>query len=132
MHTLSSKFGPCEGSYTDSGNLRSLAAIFVPYSDQSSILYSHLPVLIKTASFAPSTSPAPRLTMLPRGAEERLAAALSIPRIGLIGIVDGAPDTDVLIDFARRKVPEIEVPWLDEGARGLYRPVNIKAVQTTA
>ena len=126
------RVGYCESPDADSDKLRSLAAIFVPHSDQSSILYSHLPLLIKAASFAPFTSSAPRLIMLPRGAEEHLATTLSIPRVGLIGIIDGAPGAKALTDLARTKVPDVDVPWFDEGARGLYQPVNIKAVETGA
>lgn len=117
---------------TDSKNLRSMAAIFVPRSDQPTILYSHLPLLIKAASFVPFSSSAPRLVTLPKGAQERLADALSIPRVGLVGLIDGAPNGNLLMEVVKQKVLEVEVPWLTKEGRGVYTPVNIKAVQTCA
>ncbi len=107
-----------------------LAAIFVPRFDQPSILHSNLPLLIEAASLASPSSPQPSLVTLPKGADERLSAAIAIPRVGLIGLLDGAPNADLIINFIRQHVPKVEVPWLDEAARGLYRPVNIKAVET--
>lgn len=117
---------------SDPDKPEAIVAIFVPGSDQPSILYSHLPLLIKTASLASPSSPAPRLVSLPKGAEERLSAALSIPRAGLIGLMEGAPNTDSFIEFIRQQVPEVEVPWLREAAAGAYLPVNIKTIQTSA
>ena len=109
-----------------------LAAVFIPHSAQSSIMYSHLPLLVKAASLASPSHPTTRLVKLPKGAEERLSAVLSIPRTALIGLLDGAPKADILIDFIRRNVPGVEIPWFDEAARGAYMPVNIKAVHTDA
>lgn len=113
-------------------NLKPLTVVFVSRSDQPPILHSHLPLLIKTASLASPALPATRLVMLPKGAEERLGAALSIPRVGLIGLVDGAPNTASLLELIRQHVPEVEAPWLADAATAGYLPVNIKATQTTA
>jgi len=117
---------------SDPLNRKPLIAVFVPGSDQPSILYSHLPLLIKIASLAAASSPPPRLVSLPKGSEERLSAALSIPRVGLIGLIEGAPNADSFIGFIRQQVPEVEVPWLHEAVAGAYLPVNIKAIQTSA
>ncbi|KAL6716999.1 RNase P and RNase MRP subunit [Lecanora helva] len=110
---------------------KSMAAVFVPYFDRPSVLYSHLPLLIKTASLTLPCSSAIRLMMLPKGTEERLAVALSIPRIGLIGLLEGAPRVDTLIDIVRKKVSDVDIPWIAEGGAH-YKPVNIKASQTKA
>jgi ribonuclease P/MRP protein subunit POP3 len=109
-----------------------MAAVFVPGSDRPSILNSHLPLLIKTASLASASSPSPRLVLLSNEAEERLSAALSLPRAGLIGLIEGAPSTESLVEFVRQQVPEVEVPWLHQSIAGSYLPVNIKAIQTSA
>jgi len=127
-----SKVGNPSADSSHSKKPRPIVAIFVPRSDHPSILYSHLPLLIKTASLAPPSSPTPRLVSLPKGAEELLSAALAIPRAGLIGLIDGAPNTDPFIDFIRQQVPELEVPWLHDAAAGIYSPVNIKVIQTSA
>jgi len=112
-------------------DLKPLAAVFVPRSDQAPILYSHLPLFVKTASLASPSLPATRLVMLPKGAEKRLAAALSISRVGLIGVLDDTPEAALMIELLRLRVPEVKVPWLVEATTGAYLPVNIKAIQTT-
>lgn len=128
----SSNVGTPNANPSNPDEPKPIVAVFVLGSDRPSILYSHLPLLIKTASLVSSSSPPPRLVSLPKGAEERLSAALSIPRAGLIGFIEGAPNTDSFIDFIRQQVPEVEVPWLHEAAAGAYLPVNIRTIQTSA
>ena len=70
--------------------------------------------------------------MLAKGAEERLGAALSIPRVGLIGLIDGAPESKGLIEFVRKCVPQVEVPWIQEAMAGAYLPVKINEIETSA
>lgn len=125
-----SKAETAEPTPSSPANPKPMIAIFVPRLDQPPILYSHLPLLIKTASLASTSSPPPRLISLPKGAEERLSAALSIPRAGLIGLIEGAPNINHFIEFIRQQVPEVEVPWLHEAVAGSYMPVNIKAIET--
>ena len=110
---------------------RPLAAVFVANYHQLSILYSHLPLLIKTASLASPSSSAIRLIKLPQKSEERLGAALAIPRIGLIGVLENAPNAETLIEMVRQRVPEIEIPWLAKAASGFYFSTNIDSIQTT-
>lgn len=70
--------------------------------------------------------------MLPKGAEERLGAILSVPRVGLIGLIDGALESKVLIEFIRERVPQVEVPWVQEAMAGAYLPVKINEIETSA
>lgn len=109
-----------------------LAAIFIPRSDRPSIMHSHLPLLTKTASLATPSSPPIRLVMLRKGAEERLGAALALPRVGLIGLIEGAPDSKGLIDFIRVCVSQVEVPWVQEAMTGQYLPVKVNEIETSA
>ena len=111
---------------------RRLAAIFVPRSDQAPILSSHLPLLVHTASLARSASPATRLVNLPKGAEARLCAAAHLPRVSFVGLFEDAPNATPLVDFVRERVAPIDVPWLKEVGTGIYIPVDIKALETTA
>lgn len=115
-----------------SPTIKSLVAVFVPRSDQPSIMHSHLPRLSKAASLAPSSSQDIKLVSLPKGAETKLSAALRIPRVGIIGLMDGAPAASPLIDFVRKRVPEVEIPWLADAEAGVYLPVEINVIHTTA
>lgn len=115
-----------------SANLKPLAAIFVSRSSQPPVLYSHLPLLTKAASLAVPSSPSTRIVPLPEGAADRLKAALGIPRVGMVGLIDGAPNASSLIELIRQQVPELEIPWLQEAAKGTYLAAKINAIQTDA
>ena len=55
---------------------------------------------------------------------------LGIPRVGMVGLIDGAPSASSLIELVRQNVPELEVPWLEEAVKGAYLAVKINTVQT--
>ena len=104
-----------------------LAAVFATRSDRASMIFAHLPSLIRTASLASPSCP--RLVSLPQGADERLSMALSVPRVSLLGLVCGNPDADYLVNFLQEHVPEVEAPQFDAVLRGAYLPINLKSVQ---
>ncbi|KAH6712036.1 hypothetical protein DL95DRAFT_426255 [Leptodontidium sp. 2 PMI_412] len=108
------------------------SAIFVPRSSQPSILHSHLPQLIATASLAHPSLPATRLVQLPKGCDARLCDALGLPRVSFIAILEGAPHSKALMELVREHVPEIDVPWLREVREQKYLSVKVNAVQTFA
>ncbi|KAI9762242.1 MAG: hypothetical protein M4579_000566 [Chaenotheca gracillima] len=109
-----------------------LAAIFVPRSSQPTPLNSHFPLLVHAASQAVPKDSQIRLVSLPKGADVRLSKTLGLPRVGCVGLKSNAPGGQGLIDFVRRCVPEIEIPWMSPQKLGEYLPVNIQATQTTA
>lgn len=108
-----------------------LVAVFVPRAEQPSILHAHLPLLIKTASLASPSSQPIRLVTLPNGAEARLSKALGIPRVGLVGLMDGSPIISHLVEFSRIHVPEVEVPWLQDSTTGHFLPTAVNTIYTT-
>ena len=122
----------CARPSSDPANIKPLAAILVFRSGKPSVLYTHLPLLIKAASLALPSSASARIVSLPAGAEDRLKTVLGIPRIGMLGLIDGAPNASSLIEFIRQNVPDFEVPWLQEAVEGTYLPVKINAIQTSA
>lgn len=107
-------------------------AVFVARADQQPILHAHLPLLIKAASFANPSKPPIRLVSLPTRAEQKLIAALEVPRVGMIGLLDQAPGADALLELVRAKVSPLEIPWLQEAMAGHYMPVEIRSTETTA
>ena len=115
-----------------SANLKPLAAVFVSRSGQPPVLYSHLPLLTKAASLAVPSSPSTRIVSLPEEAADRLKVVLGISRVGVVGLIDGAPNALSLIELIRQQVPELEVPWLEEVVKGTYLAVKINAIQTDA
>lgn len=129
--------GPIMGIETSAGRsfdpaeIKPLTVVFVTRSSQLPALHSYLPLLAKAASLSVISSPSTRIVTLPEGAEDRLKAALGIPRVGMVGLIDGAPSASSLIQFIRENVPEMEVPWLQEAVKGAYLAVKIKATQTS-
>ncbi|ESZ91139.1 hypothetical protein SBOR_8473 [Sclerotinia borealis F-4128] len=107
------------------------SAIFVSRSNQPPILHAHLPQIIATASKAHPTKPSTRLVALPKGCETRVAAALGLPRVAFLGIIDNAPYSKALLDIVRDCVQEIEIPWLDEARKSEYLDTKIDSIQTS-
>lgn len=105
--------------------------IFVPCADQPSILHAHIPLLIEAVSLASPWKLPVRLVSLPQKADERLSAALGLPRTGMIGLLEGAPEAAALVELVRMKAPVVNVPWLQEAVVGDYLPVTIKAIETS-
>lgn len=119
-------------SHAQSSEQKPLLAVFVPSLGESSKLYSHLPILIKTASMAFPHLPAIRLVTLPLDAEARLSEALKLPRVGLIGLECDAPGISVLAEVIRAEVPELVVPWLQESKAGMYLPTEINVLYSNS
>ena len=109
----------------DSLTHKPLIAVFVPRSDQPSIMYSHLPMLVNAASLPSSLSSNIKLVALLKGAESKLSAALGVPRVGIIGLIEGAPASSLLVEFIRQHVRQIEAPWFTEAESGVCLPVEI-------
>lgn len=115
----------------DSIQQKRLVAIFVPRAELPKILYSHLPILIKTASLGSPSLPPIRLVPLASGADARLTQALGIPRVGMVGLMDNAPSASQLIQLTRTHVPTVEIPWLQESISGGFMPTTVNTVHTT-
>ena len=109
--------------------MKPVAAIFVTRSTQPHVLCSHLRLLAKAASFAVPLSPPTRIIILPEEAEDRLKVTLGIPRVGIIGLMDGAPNASSLVEHIRQNVPEMEVAWLREAVKGTYLAVKSDAMR---
>jgi len=109
------------------------AAIFVLRSSQPPILHAHLPMLIATASLAHPSRPPTRLVQLPKGSDARICAALGLPRVSFLGLLEEAePQARPLVELVRDCVPEIEVPWLKEARDPTYKPLKVNVIETSA
>ncbi|KAK8252327.1 hypothetical protein HDK77DRAFT_148153 [Phyllosticta capitalensis] len=93
----------------------------------SSPVVSHLPLLSSTASCCLPPSQATRIVPLSPSVETKLAAALGLPRVGVIGIKAGAPGTAPLIEYAQSNLQAVDVPWVREASAAVYKPVNVLA-----
>jgi ribonuclease P/MRP protein subunit POP3 len=97
-----------------------LAAVFVPKSGQQAVIHAHLPLMLKTASMAAPEAPQTQLVPLSKSAEARLATALGVPRVGVLGLMGDAPDAGALIEVIREKLEPMEVPWLEQALAADY------------
>jgi ribonuclease P/MRP protein subunit POP3 len=73
---------------------------------------------------------ATRLVGFSKACEDRLSAALGIPRVSSIGLRADAPQAKGLVDFVREHVAPIEVPWLEEARSAKFLETKIDAVPT--
>jgi ribonuclease P/MRP protein subunit POP3 len=126
---------------TSTTTLPKVTVLILPTPNPSaSLAHSHLPTLLylssppwtnspksntptstTTASSNPSTSPskstpstAPRLILLPPLSETRLAAALGIPRVGALAVLENAPGAETMVSYCRDKVGTVECAWISE------------------
>ena len=108
-----------------------LIAVFVCPDGKPPILYSHLPLLCKSASKSYPQSQETRLVSLSQAAEHHLKSALGIHQVSLIGVKEGASGSESLAEYIRNQVAPLDIPWLEVSSRGIFLPTEIKAVQTT-
>ncbi|KAF2200892.1 hypothetical protein GQ43DRAFT_441104 [Delitschia confertaspora ATCC 74209] len=116
-------------------NLRPLSLLILPTPNPpSSLPHAHLPTLVYLSSLLPQgASPSPsrpqtRLILLPSSSESRIASVLHLPRVGALGIMEGAPGADALVSFVRERVGEVRVEWLEEAKKGVWKGVNVAGV----
>ncbi|KAK8152728.1 hypothetical protein BC567DRAFT_43408 [Phyllosticta citribraziliensis] len=107
--------------------LPTMPLIFTSQSPSSPVV-SHLPLLSSAASRSLPPSQATRIVPLNPNVEPKLAAALGLPRVGVIGIKADAPGAAPLIEYAQSKLAAAEAPWLREARAAEYKPVNILTV----
>jgi ribonuclease P/MRP protein subunit POP3 len=82
-------------------------------------LLSHL-----SSSYYPSLPPT-RLVPFSTTSEAKLCKALGIPRVGIIGIFEGAPGAGPLVEYVREKVEVTDVPWVREVEKGEWLGTKI-------
>jgi len=113
--------------------------IFVARAGQSSAFHSHFPQMVALAAAAAAAADnndeAVRLVGLSsKACEDRLSAALGIPRASSIALRGGGPpppQAKGLVDFVRARVAPVEAEWLREERRGgKFLETRIAAVPT--
>jgi ribonuclease P/MRP protein subunit POP3 len=106
------------------------AVVFVARSGQPSTFHSHFPQMVALAAQPQLADKAVRLVGFSKACEDRLSAALGIPRVSSIGLRGDAPQAKGLVDFVRDHVAPIEVAWLREARTGKFLETKIDAVPT--
>lgn len=107
------------------------SVIFVARSGSPSAFFSHLPQMVAVASKQSQQGKEPtRLVGFSKACEERLSACLGVPRVTSVALrADDTVQSKALVDFVRARVPAVEVPWLDEIAKGKYHNTKINTIQ---
>ena len=91
--------------------------------------HAHIPTLLHLATLrqspeSKSLEPT-RLIALPTANDARFASTLHIPRVGAIGIHEGAPGAKALEDYVRQHVGLTECLWVKEALTPEWRGLNI-------
>lgn len=50
-----------------------------------------------------------------------MASALGLPRVGALGIMEGAEGAEALVGFVRERVGEVHVRWIEEASEGVWK-----------
>lgn len=91
--------------------------------------HAHIPTLLHLATRQPdpiSKADEPtRLIALPTSDDARFASALHIPRVGAIGVLEGAPGAKALEDYVRQHVGVTECLWVDEALQPEWRGLTV-------
>jgi ribonuclease P/MRP protein subunit POP3 len=92
--------------------------------------HAHLPTLLHLATLRPTSESSPsnatRLIALPTSNDARFASALHIPRVGAIGIYEGAPGAKALEEYVRQHIGLTKCSWVDEAMKPEWRGLNVK------
>lgn len=108
----------------------SYSVIFVSRSGPPSALFSHLPQMIAMASKSQQLAEPIRLVGFSKACEERLSACIGIPRVTSVGLRAGEmTQLQAVVDFVRERVPPLDVPWLEQAAKGSYHETKINTIQ---
>ena len=122
----SSKVGAADAG----GDSRPYAVVFVARSGQSSAFHCHFPQIVALAARAQSSGNPIRLVGFSKACEDRLSAALGIPRVSSVALREDAPLAKGLVDYVRERVAPVEVSWLRETQSGKFLETKIDGVPT--
>lgn len=111
-------------------SLKPLSLVVLTHPQPSlSPSHAHVPTLVHLAAIQPnSTKPtdSTRLIALPTSNDARFASALQIPRVGAIGVFEGAPGAKALEDYVRDHVGVTECLWIEEAITPKWRGLNVQ------
>lgn len=91
--------------------------------------HTHIPTLLHLATLRQSLGkPAEptRLITLPTSTDSRFASALHIPRVGAIGVFEGAPGARAFEEYVREHVGLTECAWVEEALGAGWRGVDVR------
>ncbi len=118
------------GTADAGGDSRPYAVVFVARSGQSSAFHSHFPEIVALATRAQPCEKPIRLVGFSKACEDRLSAALGIPRVSSVALREDAPHAKGLVDFVREHVAPVEISWLREAQSGKFLETKIDGVPT--
>lgn len=103
-----------------------LAVVFLP-KPRDNLVYSHLPLLCYTSSaIHKDKAQQTRLVLLDPSCERTLAAAMGLPRAGVIGVFDDAPGAGSLLQYVRENIDPVKIPWLEKALSGQWMGMNVE------
>lgn len=92
--------------------------------------HAHIPTLLHLATVRQDPKVASlkstRLVCLATSSDARFASALHIPRVGAIGILQGAPGAKALEDYVTKHVGLTECAWVEEALKSEWRGLNVQ------
>ncbi|CAI6334504.1 unnamed protein product [Periconia digitata] len=94
-----------------------------PANPSLSLPHAHIPPLLSLSSSSNAKQQTQILSLPLNPSEPRLSSALHIPHIAALGILEGAPGTEALINYVRENVEGggvVECKWVKEAMEGRW------------
>jgi ribonuclease P/MRP protein subunit POP3 len=115
-----------KGNKANQASGQRLAVVFLP-KPRDNLVYSHLPLLCYTSSAnQEDRAQQTRLVLLDPSSERTLAAAMGLPRVGVVGVFDDAPGAGSLLGYVRENVDPVKIPWLEKALSGQWMGTNVE------
>lgn len=103
-----------------------LAVVFLP-KPKDNLVYAHLPLLCYTSSTTQKDkTQQTRLVLLDPSSERIIAAAMGLPRAGVVGVFEDAPGAGPLLEYVKENVVPVEIPWLEKALSGQWMGMNVE------
>lgn len=104
--------------------------VFVVRSGPPSAFFSHLPQMVAVSCKSQHLAEPTRLVGFSKSCETRLSACMGIPRVTSVALrEDDTAQARALVDFVRKTVPVMELPWLDVASQAQFQETKINTIQ---
>lgn len=115
----------------DNPSSQPYSVVFIARTGQPPAFNAHFPQMVAVASKARPDQEPTRLVGFSKACDERLSAALGIPRASSVALRTNAPQAKALVTFVLEHVAPPKAAWLDEAKDARYLQTRIISTETT-
>lgn len=121
---------PTSEDKAESKSVEPYSIVFILRSGVPTAFFNHLPQMVAVSCESLQLAEPTRLVGFSKSCETRLSSCLGIPRVTSVALRgDGTPQARAVVDFVRKTVPVIEVPWLKIAEKRQFQETTINTIQ---